>query len=128
MFKLAIIIFMAMTFGYAFGRMQQFSIDDSVPLLFIVEKNEQEKERITIKQIQIFSGNWIKNENLEEVFSKDDKGGLLIPSDKDFSMFFQIQTDELKNKHIFVNSVRKSKLKNYGYIERKFYTAKRLKI
>lgn len=128
MFKLAIIIFMAMTFGYIFGRMQQFSIDDSVPLLFIVEKNEQEKDRIIIKHIRFFCGIWITNENLEEFFSKGDKGGLLIQSDKEFSMFFPIETDELKDKHVFVNSVRKSKLKNHGYVKRKFYTAKYVKI
>ena len=44
MFKLAVVIFCAMTFGYAFGRIQQFNIDDLIPVLFIIEKyDEQEK-------------------------------------------------------------------------------------
>ena len=40
MFKFAIFIF-AITFGYIFGRIQQFNIDESVPILFIVEKKKE---------------------------------------------------------------------------------------
>ena len=68
MFKLAVVIFCAMTFGYAFGRIQQFNIDDLIPVLFIVEKyDEQEKGHITTKYIRIINGDWIKNKNLEEI-------------------------------------------------------------
>lgn len=68
MFKLAVVIFCAMTFCYAFGRIQQFNIDDLIPVLFIVEKyDEQEKGHITTKYIRIINGDWIKNKNLEEI-------------------------------------------------------------
>lgn len=127
MFKLAVVIFCAMTFGYAFGRIQQFNIDDSIPVLFIVEEyHEQEKESITTQYIRIINGDWIKNQNLEEIFTKGGKG-LLIPSDKNFHMFFQIEVDELEGKLVFVNSAKKSKLRNHGYIKRRFLTANRIK-
>ena len=119
MFKLAVVIFCAMTFGYAFGRIQQFNIDDLIPVLFIVEKyDEQEKGHI--------NGDWIKNKNLEEIFSKGGKG-LLIPSDKNFSMFFPIEIDELEDKLVFVNSAKKSKLRNHDYIKCRFSNAKLVK-
>ena len=127
MFKLVVVIFCAMTFGYAFGRIQQFNIDDLIPVLFIVEEyDEQEKVHITTKYIRIINGDWIKNKNLEEIFSKGGKG-LLIPSDKNFSMFFPIEIDELEDKLVFVNSAKKSKLRNHGYIRRRFLTANRIK-
>ncbi len=127
MFKLAVVIFCTMTFGYAFGRIQQFNIDDSIPVLFIVEEyHEQEKESITTQYIRIINGDWIKNQNLEEIFTKGGKG-LLIPSDKNFHMFFQIEVDELEGKLVFVNSAKKSKLRNHGYIKRRFLTANRIK-
>ena len=127
MFKLAVVIFCAMTFGYAFGRIQQFNIDDLIPVLFIVEKyDEQEKGHITTKYIRIINGDWIKNKNLEEIFSKGGKG-LLIPSDKNFSMFFPIEIDELEDKLVFVNSAKKSKLRNHDYIKCRFSNAKLVK-
>lgn len=42
MFKLAVLIFCTMTFGYAFGRIQQFNIDELIPVLFIVEKYDEQ--------------------------------------------------------------------------------------
>ena len=127
MFKLAVVIFCAMTFGYAFGRIQQFNIDDLIPVLFIVEEyDEQEKGCITTKYIRIINGDWIKNKNLEEIFSKGGKG-LLIPSDKNFSMFFPIEIDELEDKLVFVNSAKKNKLRNHDYVKCRFSNAKLVK-
>lgn len=51
MFKLAVVIFCAMTFGYAFGRIQQFNIDDLIPVLFIVEKYDEQEKRTYNNQI-----------------------------------------------------------------------------
>ena len=120
MFKFAIFMFFAMTFGYIFGRIQQFNIDESVPILFIVEKKEN---GVTLKLLRVISGNWVKNENL-----KKDGNGLFISSDRKFSMFFPVETDELKNKLVYVNSAKKSKLRNYGYLKLKFYTANRVNV
>ena len=123
MFKLAVVIFCAMTFG----RIQQFNIDELILVLFIVEEyDEQEKGCITTKYIRIINGDWIKNKNLEEICSKGGKG-LIIPSDKNFYMFFPIEIDELEDKLVFVNSAKKSKLRKHGYIRRRFSNAKLVK-
>ena len=117
MFKLAVVIFCAMTFGYAFGRIQQFNIDELIPVLFIVEEyDEQEKGCITTKYIRIINGDWIKNKNLEEICSKGGKG-LLIPSDKNFSMFFPIEIDELKARYNAVGMPFNSSLKYWISIQ-----------
>ena len=107
--------------------LEEFSNLTLIPVLFIVEKyDEQEKGHITTKYIRIINGDWIKNKNLEEIFSKGGKG-LLIPSDKNFSMFFPIEIDELEDKLVFVNSAKKSKLRNHVYIKCRFSNAKLVK-
>ena len=63
---------------------------------------KKKENGVTIKLLRVISGNWVKNENL-----KKDGNGFFISSDKNFSMFFPVETDELKNKLVYVNSAKK---------------------
>lgn len=121
MFEFAMAVFFAMTLGYIFGRWQQFNIDDVIPILFIIEK-EEKSEKKAIKQLSVVNGNWVKNENSEDAFSKDGRG-LLIPSDRNYSMYFPINPKELEGKTALVNSGKRRLLRNSGYLKRKYYTA-----
>ncbi len=123
MFKFAIFIFFTMTLGYVFGRIQQFNIDDSIPILFIVKKEEFCMEKkANAEFLRVVNGNWVRNEDMEEFFLKDGKG-LLIPSDRKYFMYFEVETDELKGKLVFVNIAKKRMLKNSKYLKRKYFKA-----
>lgn len=123
MFKFAIFIFFTMTLGYVFGRIQQFNIDDSIPILFIVKKEEFCMEKkANAEFLRVINGNWVRNEDMEEFFLKDGKG-LLIPSDRKYFMYFEVETDELKGKLVFVNIAKKRMLKNSKYLKRKYFKA-----
>lgn len=124
MFKFAIFIFFTMTLGYVFGRIQQFNIDDSIPILFIVEKEEFCMEKkANAEFLRVVNGNWVRIEDMEEIFLKDGKG-LLIPSaDRKYFMYFKIETDELNGKLVFVNIAKKRMLKNSRYLKRKYFKA-----
>ena len=100
MFKLAMFMFSVMTFGYIFGRIQQYNIDDLIPVLFIVEKDEKDENGENIISLRIINGIWVKNED-----SEDNGNGLLIPSDEDYSMFFAIESSDLEGKSVSVNNV-----------------------
>lgn len=123
MLKLALIIFLAMTFGYIFGRLQQYNIDDLVPILFILENESGENDE---KTFRVVPGDWVSNDNPDELFSENG-AGMLIPSDGDYSMFFNVETDELEGKDLFVNSGKKRHLKNYSYLRRKYITSSKIK-
>lgn len=123
MFKFAIFIFFTMTLGYVFGRIQQFNIDDSIPILFIVKKEEFCMEKkANAEFLRVVNGNWVRNEDMEEFFLKYGKG-LLIPSDRKYFMYFEVETDELKGKLVFVNIAKKRMLKNSKYLKRKYFKA-----
>lgn len=124
MFKFAIFIFFTMTLGYVFGRIQQFNIDDSIPILFIVKKEEFCMEKkANAEFLRVVNGNWVRIEDMEEIFLKDGKG-LLIPSaDRKYFMYFKIETDELNGKLVFVNIAKKRMLKNSRYLKRKYFKA-----
>lgn len=118
MFKLAMFMFLVMTFGYIFGRIQQYNIDDLIPVLFIVEKDEKDENGGNIISFRIINGIWVKNED-----SEDNGNGLLIPSDENYSMFFAIESSDLEGKSVSVNNVKKHKMKNQNYLELKYYTS-----
>ena len=101
MFKLAMFMFLVMTFGYIFGRIQQYNIDDLIPVLFIVEKDEKDENGGNIISLRIINGICVKNED-----SEDNGNGLFIPSDKDYSMFFAIESSDLEGKSVSVNNVK----------------------
>lgn len=124
MFKFAIFIFFTMTLGYVFGRIQQFNIDDSIPILFIVKKEEFcIEKKANAEFLRVVNGNWVRIEDMEEIFLKDGKG-LLIPSaDRKYFMYFKIETDELNGKLVFVNIAKKRMLKNSRYLKRKYFKA-----
>lgn len=124
MFKFAIFIVFTMTLGYVFGRIQQFNIDDSIPILFIVKKEEFCMEKkANAEFLRVVNGNWVRIEDMEEIFLKDGKG-LLIPSaDRKYFMYFKIETDELNGKLVFVNIAKKRMLKNSRYLKRKYFKA-----
>ena len=113
-----------MTLGYVFGRIQQFNIDDSIPILFIVKKEEFCMEKkANAEFLRVVNGNWVRIEDMEEIFLKDGKG-LLIPSaDRKYFMYFKIETDELNGKLVFVNIAKKRMLKNSRYLKRKYFKA-----
>ena len=110
MFKFAMFMFLVMTFGYIFGRIQQYNIDDLIPVLFIVEKDENGGNIISLR---IINGIWVKNED-----SEDNGNG-----DEDYSMFFAIESSDLEGKSVSVNNVKKHKLKNKNYLKLKYYTS-----